>query len=424
MRLRAALTAALVTTLFTASSGLTDDWPGWRGPRGDGISREQQAPLHWSTTENIAWKTPIPGDGRSSPIVVGDHVFITTGIAEDESRHLLCLNRQDGSVQWDRDLLHGPGGQMHRFNSTASSTPICDGQRIFVPVVDDAGMYVFAVTVQGEIAWSQRIGDFFSRHGFAASPVLWNDGVILNGQQDGEAFVVMLDCASGREMWRYSPAVDLRSFSTPVLAEIDQQPLLFLTGSSQTVALNPSNGELVWFATGPSEKFVSTPSVGHGMVFSFGGSPEEKAMAVRLGGAGDVTESHVAWRMDKGMPYVPSPLLVGDFLHIVNDEGIYTCLSPVSGEILKRTRKFGNVYSSPICVGEHIYFFEDAGTCTIIRNGSEFEEIARNDLGELIQTTPAVSEGQLFIRSSQHLFCIGTRTAPVRLSNAPTQAGE
>jgi outer membrane protein assembly factor BamB len=411
----AALVGMTVSTFVAA-----DDWPGCRGPRGDGISLETHAPLHWSATENIAWKTPIPGDGRSSPIVVGNRVFITTGMETDQSRRLICLDRRDGAILWDRSLLTGPPGVMHRFNTPASSTPVCDGERVYVPAVDDTSMYVFAVSIDGQIAWCKRVGEFFSRHGFAASPVLYANGVAINGQQDGAAFIAMLDRASGDEIWRASPAVKLRSFSTPVLTEYEGEPLLVLTGSTQTAALNPDTGATVWFADGPSEKFVSTPAVGHGLVFSFGGSPAEHAMAVRLGGSGDVTGSHIAWRLDQGMPYVPSPLLVGDYLHVVNDEGIYTCVDPVSGKILKRARKFGPVYSSPIAVGEHIYFFEDSGACTILRNGTDLEEVARNELDELIQTTPAISDGELFIRSAEHLYCIsdaaaGPRTAAKQL---------
>ena len=394
--------------IFNYSITCADDWPAWRGPRGDGISLESNGPLHWSTTDNIRWKTPIPGTGLSSPIVAGELVFVTTGLAEDQSRHLIALDRKDGRVRWDRALLSAPPGQMHRLNTTASSTPLCDGERIITVFTDETGLYVYAVNLQGESLWSKRVGDFASRHGFAASPVAYETGVIVNGQQDGAAFVVNLDRQTGDELWRYSPEVKLRSFSTPVVTRTESGPVLVLSGSSQTVGLDPARGTVNWFATGPSEKFVSTPSVGHGMVFSFGGSPEEKSMAIRLGGSGDVSLTHVAWRKDRAMPYVPSPLLAGSFLHVVNDQGIYSCIDPVEGKTLFSARKFGNVCSSPIAVGERIYLFEDSGTCTVVKNGSEFLELAKNQLDETIQTTPAFSDSQLCVRSVNHVFCIGT----------------
>jgi outer membrane protein assembly factor BamB len=309
-------------------------------------------------------------------------------------------------------VFAGPAGTMHRFNTTASSTPASDGQTVFAVFNDDQGLHVFALDFTGRMVWSKPVGTFFSNHGFAASPVLYEDGVIVNGQQDGDAFVVMLSRTTGEELWRYVPAVKLRSFSTPVLTLHNGEEQLILTGSTQTAALNPRTGRLLWSAEGPTEKFVCTPSVGHGMVFSFGGSPDKKAMAVRLGGTGDVTATHIAWRNERSMPYVPTPLLLGDYLHIINDQGIYTCLEPRTGRLLFTSRRFGPVYSSPVAVGDRIYQFEDSGACTVIANEPNFRELARNELGEPVQTTPAVSQGQLFVRGESHLFCIGNCDLP------------
>ena len=399
------LVSVLVVSSIIPASG--DDWPAWRGPRGDGISLETNAPLKWSATENIAWHTEIPGNGRSSPIVFGDRVFVTTGVEEDESRRVLCIDRASGKIIWNTVVHNGPGGQMHRDNTMASSTPATDGEIVFAVFVDDQGMKVVALDFEGKILWSSSPGTFFSNHGFAASPRLYKEGVIVNGHQDGTAFVVMLDRKTGAEIWRYTPAVNLRSFSTPVLTEHNGQDQLILTGSQQTVGLDPSTGKLIWSATGPSEKFVCTPSVGHGMVFSFGGSPAEKSLAVKLGGIGDVSKTHVAWRSEKGMPYVPSPLLLGDLLHIINDHGIYTCVEPVSGKVLHTERAAGPTYSSPVAVANRVYIFEDTGRCTILENRPGFHVLAKNELSEEMYATPAVSDGQLFVRTTAALICIG-----------------
>uniref|UniRef100_A0A7C4LNZ1 Serine/threonine protein kinase n=1 Tax=Schlesneria paludicola TaxID=360056 RepID=A0A7C4LNZ1_9PLAN len=405
------ISAVCVWTLTSVATA-NDDWPAWRGPRGDGISPGAQAPLRWSETENIVWKTAIPSVGRSSVIVVGGRVFVTTGVAADSSRRVLSLDRADGRILWNVAVFTGPEGTMHRFNTTASSTPASDGRHVFAVFNDDQGLYVFALDFEGQVVWSKRVGAYFSNHGFAASPLLYEDGVIVNGQQDGDAFVVMLNRWTGAELWRYVPAVKLRSFSTPVLTAHNGEEQLILAGSMQTVALNPRTGNVLWSADGPSEKFVATPSVGHGLVFSFGGSPNKKGMAVRLGGTGDVTATHIAWRNERSMPYVPSPLLLGDYLHVVNDQGIYTCLEPRTGKVLFSGRKFGPVYSSPIAVGDRIYQFEDSGGCTVIANEPEFRELARNELHELVQTTPAFSRGQLFIRGEKHVYCIGNGNTP------------
>ena len=388
-----------------------DDWSGWRGSRGDGISHETTAPLHWSAVENIAWKTAVPGAGLSSPIVVGKRVFLTTGEATDESRRVLSFDAESGKLLWNVIVHRGPGGTMHRFNSTASSTPVSDGKYVFASFVDDKGLILAAVDFDGHVVWTTNLGTFHSSHGFAACPVLFGESVIVNGQQDGEAFVVALRCRSGEELWRYRPEVNLRSFSTPLLQKVDGQDQLILSGSSQTLALDPTNGERIWFAEGPTQKFVCTPSVGHGLVFSFGGSPEKRMMALRLGGKGDVLGTHLAWRNDRSMPYVPSPLLLGDYLHIVNDSGIYTCLAPLTGETLYTGRKLGSVYSSPISAAGRIYFFEDSGACTVIRNSPNFEILAVNELGEAVQTTPAFSGGSLFVRTETELVRISSLTS-------------
>jgi outer membrane protein assembly factor BamB len=385
---------------------LAENWPGWRGPRGDGISHERTAPLHWSHTENVAWKTRIPGTGRSSPIVWDDRVFVTAGDDADQSRRVLCLDRFCGRILWNVAVHHGASGQMHRFNTTASSTPITDGERVYAAFADDQGLRVVALDYSGKVAWSVSPGRFYSSHGFAASPVLYGAGVIVSGQQDGEAFVVTLDRASGTEIWRYQPAINLRSFATPILTQYEGRDQLILTGASQTLALEPSTGKPLWSAAGPSDKFVSTPSIGHGLVFSFGGSDEKRAMAVRLAGSGDVSDTHVVWRSERSMPYVPSPLLMDRYLHIVNDAGIYSCLNPVTGEILHTGRKLGPVFSSPVAVAGQVYFFEDCGKCTVIENGPDFRVLATNELDEAVQTTPAISGGCLFVRGEAHLFCI------------------
>lgn len=411
MKTQLALILATIIAAIAVSAH-ADDWPGWRGPRGDGISLEAAAPLSWSATENIGWRTPLPGTGLSSPIVVGDRVFVTAGDSSDETRRIICLDSSSGEILWNTAVHQGPGGTMHRFNSTASSTPVSDGKFVFAIFVDDHGLYVAALDFAGTVVWTKNPGTFYSNHGFAACPVIYGEGVIVNGQQDGEAFVCMLRREDGKELWRHTPTVNLRSFSTPLLTTVNGEDQLILTGSSKTIGIDPKSGETIWHADGPSQKFVCTPAVGHGLVFSFGGSPEKHAMALRLGGRGDVLESGLVWRNERSMPYVPSPILVGDYLHIINDTGVYTCLEPRTGKTLYTGRKLGSVYSSPVSVADRIYLFEDSGACTVIRNSPSFEVLARNELGEPVQTTPAISHGKLYVRTESHMLQIGNSMKP------------
>ncbi len=233
----------------------------WRGPRGDGVSRESTAPLKWSDSENIRWKSPIPGRGLSSPIVVGDAIFVTTFMAENDSRRLIKIDKTSGECLWNIELHKGPVEQQHRFNSCASSTPASDGDRVYCLTVDDQKMWVTAVDFDGKQCWKVSPGTFGSQHGFAASPVLFDGKVIVNGHQDGEAFIVALDTTNGTTSWTYQPAVKLRSFSTPVLTEFEGESQLVVTGANQTVGINPSTGRLIWFAAGPNQKAVSSPSI-------------------------------------------------------------------------------------------------------------------------------------------------------------------
>ncbi|MFN7732229.1 MAG: PQQ-binding-like beta-propeller repeat protein [Pirellula sp.] len=401
---------AVVSVLLTSQAS-AEDWPMWRGPRGDGISQDSNVPTTWSPTENIAWKAKLPGRGLSSPIVVGNAVYLTASLEASGERVLIRINALDGNMVWQTVVHAGKPENQHKFNTSASSTPVSDGKHIFCVFVDDEKMVVAAVDRDGQVVWKQSPGAYFSKHGFAASPVLCPFGLLINGHQDGKAFVVMLDPETGSERWRYQPEIDQRSFSTPVVLPEDEtgRQQIILCGANRTLALDPESGSVVWFTEGPTEKVVCTPSGGQGMVFAFGGSPETKAFAVRLGGRGDVSQTHIEWRRERAMPYVPSPLLYGDCLHVIDDAGIYSCLDPASGNALTQKRRGGNTYSSPVGVGDRVYLFEDSGRCTVIENEPGFQVVAVNELGEMVQTTPAISEGSLFVRGEEHLFRIGVK---------------
>ncbi len=396
--------------LCCCSATRSEDWPMWRGPRGDGIGIGTEAPTTWSATENISWKSAIPGDGRSSPIVCNDSVFVTTSMSDTLSRRLIRLDRDSGAIAWNVEVHSGAIEKQHKFNTSASSTPAADGKRIYCVFVDDQKMVVSALNWDGKKVWSMSPGSFYASHGFAASPVLCDGGVLVNGHQDGGAFVVLLDGATGNEKWRYKPDTDLRSFSTPVLASIQGSRQLILSGAKQTVGLDPESGEKIWWVDGPTEKFVCTPSIGLGHVFSFGGSPSERACAIRLGGRGDLTKTNIVWTKDRSMPYVSTPLLLDKYLHIVNDVGIYSCVEPVSGDVLKTLRKGGNTYSSPVGIGDKVYLFDDSGLCTVIRNNADFEVIAKSALDELVQTSPAISDGAIYVRGERHVWKIGSES--------------
>ena len=398
--------AFLGLTAFPISRIEAEDWPMWRGQRGDGISLEKNAPLEWSPTKNIRWKVAIPGDGRSSPIVSGDSVFVTTSLPGTQSRRLMRLDRELGAVVWDIEVHCGPIEQQHKFNTSASSTPATDSKRIYTMFVDDEKMMVAAVGWDGKIEWQVSPGSYSSKHGLAASPVICEAGLLVNGHQDGTAFIVLLDPSNGHEIWRYKPDTDLRSFSTPVIAPIEGSRQIIVSGARQTLGLDIAAGTRLWWVDGPTEKVVCTPSIGLGHIFSFGGSPDVRAFAVRQGGRGDLTKTNIVWTKDRGMPYVPTPLLYKEWIHVVDDMGIYSCLEPISGRVLKTVRKGGTTYSSPVGIADRVYFFDDNGLCTVIANNPNYEVLAKNSLDELVQASPAISDGAIYVRGERYLWKI------------------
>ena len=407
-----------IASIFSVVQCVADDWRAFRGTRGDGISRDEKAPLVWSDKENVKWKIPCSGIGASSPIIVDDKVLFTSFDPESSSRRIICIKLADGSLVWSTDAHHGPIENQHRDNTSASATPTSDGQAVYAVFVDDKELNVVACDMTGKILWKKSPGSFFSKHGFAASPVLCNEGLIVNGHQDGQAFIVLLDPKSGETKWRYQPDINLRSFSTPFVTKCSGEERIIVAGANQTICIDPKTGSRVWHVDGPTEKVVSTVSVGFEHVFSFGGSPEPRAIAFRISENGpdgpkwldgDLTKTQISWALKKNMPYVPTPLLYGKFLHVTNDEGIYNCLDPLTGKTKKATRLGASTYSSPIGVADRVYMFDDEGNCTVIKNSDQFEVLAKNALGERVQTLPAFSDGVMIVRSAEHLWCIEER---------------
>jgi outer membrane protein assembly factor BamB len=397
---------------------VADDWRAFRGTRGDGISRDEKAPLKWSDKENVQWKIPCSGIGASSPIIVDDKILFTSFDPESSSRRIVCVKLEDGSLVWSTDAHQGTIENQHRDNTSASATPTTDGQAVYAVFVDDKELNVVACDMAGKILWKKSPGSFFSKHGFAASPVLCKEGLIVNGHQDGQAFIVLMDPQSGESKWRYQPDINLRSFSTPFVTECDGQERIIVAGANQTICIDSSSGNRIWHVDGPTEKVVSTVSVGFDHVFSFGGSPEPRAIAFRISENtpdgpkwldGDLTKTQISWALKKNMPYVPTPLLYGKFLHVTNDEGIYNCLDPLTGKTKKATRLGASTYSSPIGVADRVYMFDDEGNCTVIKNSDQFQVLAKNALGERVQTLPAFSKGKMIVRSAEHLWCIEER---------------
>jgi outer membrane protein assembly factor BamB len=397
----AALAAALVT------GARAENWPGFRGPRGDGSSTEKGLPLKWSATESVAWKVPVPGRGHSSPVVWEDRIFLVSALEDREERILLCLDRRNGKPLWQRTVLRAPLEPIHNLNSYASSTPLVDAQRVYVSFLDREQMFVAAYDHQGNRLWEARPGPFFSKHGYCSSPIPYKDRIIVNGDHDGAGFLVALEGKTGNVAWKTPRPNNTRSYCTPIIREVNGKPLLMMSGSKCVAAYDPENGSQQWIMDGPTEQFVAAPVYNGKLLFITAGYPDRHIVAIRPDGKGNVTDTHIAWRTRRGCAYVPAPAVSGDYLLVVSDGGFLSCWVADTGEQLWTERLGGGHSASPLIAEDRVYFMSDRGTMTVLRPGKTFEKLAVNEIGEDSFASPVVSRGQIFIRGVKHLFAIG-----------------
>lgn len=417
----------LLSLTFTTMA-CAENWPAWRGPRGDGTSLDKQVPLIWDgeSGQNIRWKTPIPGTGHSSPIVWGNRVFVTTCLAESRQRVLLCLDAEAGEVLWSRNVVTAPLETKHNLNSHASSTPATDGKLIYVSFLEVDGstipapnvgkprpvtpgqMVVAAYDFAGHRKWIARPGSFVSAHGYCSNPVLFENLVIVNGDHDGDSYLVALDRQSGELVWKVEREYDTRSYVTPLIREIDGKPQMVLSGSKRIVSLDPRSGEFLWTIEGPTEQFVASMVFDGSRFYMAAGFPTYHVMSVRPDGSGDVTDSHVAWHVTNARCYVPSPVLAGSYLFVADDRGTANCFDKDTGERLWQGRLGRHFSSSLLTVQDKVLFIADDGETSVVEPGPELKVVAENKLGEWCYSSPAVANGALYIRGEQHLFCIAS----------------
>jgi outer membrane protein assembly factor BamB len=390
------------------------DWPQWRGDALDGRSPEKAVPTTWSGTENVAWKTAIPGKGHSSPVISEGRVFVTTAIEETGDRVLLCLDRKDGKILWQKTVVTSTLEKKHRLNSFSSSTPAADGKHVYVSFFKAPQIVLAAYDYDGNEVWRTSPGTFSSVHGFCSSPILYNDLLILNGDQDAPAFLVGINKHTGKEVWRTDRPNKTRSYCTPIIVELAGKPQMVLAGSKCVASYDPTTGKQHWIIDGPTEQMVASLVTTNGILFCTGGFPELHVLAIDPAGSGNVSKTHVLWRdgQSKGdrkiASYVPSPIAYGDWFYVVSDNGLLSCYDAKTGEA-KYRQKLGKHHSaSAVADGNgHLFFTSDAGETFVVKAGADYKEVVKNELGEEVYASPAISKGQLFIRGAKHLYCIG-----------------
>jgi outer membrane protein assembly factor BamB len=408
-RLMAGLSLAFAITL--AVPVRSADWPVWRGPKGDGIVTDPAVPAKWSATENVLWKVEVPGLGHSSPIVSNGRVFLTSFDPRTNDRLLLCFDRKDGKLLWRQTVLTTAVETIHKNNTPASSTPAADGAHVWVTFLDGEEIAVACHDFAGKQIWLKKFGGFASQHGFCGTPTLHEDLVFVNGDSDGDAFLAALDKQTGESRWKTERPNRKRSFSTPLMIESSGKAQLVLAGSKSVAAFEPKTGKQIWVADTATEKFVATVAYADGVVCATGTSPANTLVGIKPDGAGNVTKSHVLWSGTRGAAYVPSPLGFGKRFFVLTDDGVATLLEARSGKVVWSERLGSRLHrASPLLVNDLIYCLADNGTTFVVQSGDDFEFVAKNALAEECHATPAVSDGQLFIRSVTSLWCISKRT--------------
>ncbi|MDA1163272.1 MAG: PQQ-binding-like beta-propeller repeat protein [Planctomycetota bacterium] len=421
------LAAVAILTLLTSNT-FAENWPGWRGPRGDGTSLEKNVPVAWNgmTGENVAWKVAISGDGHASPTIWENHIFLVSCLLEEKERALIALDRRTGKQLWKQTVVTSPLESKHSLNSFASSTPATDGKLVYVAFLQVDGstvpapnvgtprpitpgeMVVAAYDFEGNRQWITKPGEFISAHGFCSCPVIFEDLLIVNGDHDGNSYVVALNRATGDTVWKTPRRHKTRSYVTPIIREIDGKQQMVFSGSKCIVSLDPRTGKMLWNVEGPTEQYVASMVYDNEKFYMAAGFPTHHVMAVRPDGSGDVTKSHVAWHTQEVKCYVPSPVLVENYLIVADDRGTANCFETGKGERLWQGRMGSHFSASLVTAGGLVYFQADNGLTKVVKPGKDMEIVSENELGERSYASPAISDGQFFIRGEKHLFCIGT----------------
>ena len=431
---------------------IEENWPQWRGPYQSGVSDAKNLPTTWSGTENIVWKTSLPAWSGGTPIIWGDKIFLTSpakGTEESatpppEPRRvrrrgrrggggrspggdellLICISRTDGNILWQREL--DTGNQLHRKGNDSSPSPVTDGKHVWVVTGNGA---VAAFDMEGNEIWKRNLQDDYGRFGlnwgYASSPLLYNGTLIievLHGfRTDDPSYIVAFNAATGEELWRQERPTDAfaespDAYTTPALLEYDGVTQIVISGGDYVTGHQPDTGKEIWRSGGlnPSQegnyRVVGSPLAVEGIIYA--PTRKKPLLALRAGGTGDITDSHLLWKWDgPGAPDVPTPTCDGTYFYMVDDRGLVTCLDAKTGEVVwgpEHTAQ-GTVSSSPILADGKLYITNEYAVTTVIAAGPAFKVLATNELdGSYTLSSPAVSDSQLFMRTGTHLYCIGT----------------
>jgi outer membrane protein assembly factor BamB len=426
---RPALWILILTLSGAAWRAEAENWPGFRGPTGQGISGERGLPTKWSAASGVSWKTDVAGEGWSSPIVWADRVFLTAAREKGTSCRVIAIDAGSGKILWDVEAFTQTPGRKERRNSYATPTPVTDGRLVYAFFGGGGAM---AMDFDGKPVWTNTQNEFYSQHGLGASPILYEDLLIMPWDHSAKggpeprlgwqipwdkSFVLALDKQTGKERYRAMRGQSRIAHMTPRVVDVAGSPQLVSAAGDVIQGFDPRTGRRLWWVESGGEGVTPSPVFGQGMVFSssgfatpVGGKAIRPAIrAFRLGGEGDVTRANLVWEHRENVPMLPSLLYVegARLLYAISEGGILQCLNPGDGSVIFRQRLKGNYSASPVYADGRIYLLNDEGSTTVIEAGREFKELAYNELNEKTQASMAVSGGRLFIRTEKAAYCIG-----------------
>jgi outer membrane protein assembly factor BamB len=392
-----------------------DNWPQFRGPNGTGLSDSTGLPIKWGEKSNVVWKTAIHDKGWSSPVVWGKQVWLTTAKADGTKMYAVCVDRDSGRVVHDVEVFDVPRPAFcHPFNSYASPTPVLSEGRVYVHF----GTYGTACldTKTGRKLWERRDLPCDHWRGPGSSPILWNGLLFVHFDGYDRQYVVCLKASDGTTVWKKDRSLDYRTkdgdlkkaYATPSIIMVNGQAQLVSPAAAGTVAYDPRTGEELWKVHHGGMNAASPPLLAHGLVIlTTGANPSPlKMLAVRPDGKGDVTATHVAWKCSKAVPTRPAPLVVGDLLYMVDDNGLASCLEARTGKPVWAARLGGGTTASPVYADGHLYFFDQAGKGHVLKTGRTAQVVAVNTLDDGCMASPAVAGKALFVRTKTHLYRI------------------
>lgn len=399
--------------LLSGGTAFSDYWPEFRGVTGQGHAEDSQVPLTWSSTQNVRWKIPVEGKAWSSPVVANGAIFVSTAIVSNDQLSLQAraYSLTDGSPLWEREIFAKPDEYMHKKNSHASPTPLFEDGTLYYHFGHHGTAALDAET--GEILWKQTSLTYKPVHGTGGSPALWKDRLLFSCDGGKDPFVVALDKTSGKILWKTFRDIEVKnpfSFSTPLLIEVAGKPQAIIPGSGAVFSYDPETGQEIWRSRyGEGFSVVPRPLFHNGKVYVCSGFGVAHLYAIRADGKGDVTDTHVAWKVERQIPKESSPIIVEGLLYINDDKGILSCLDPETGEEFYRERLDGRggYSSSPVYAGGHLFFHNGDGVTTVVRPGRDFQKVAENEIGEFGLSSFAVVSDGFIIRTEESLIRLG-----------------